>query len=235
MIKFVTLNTIIHDLLEIVRGAQVSRSEPISLRQIEAWVHQYRAKLLKQDLDKGKHPNSDYIQTIQALELVEVDEAEGTPITTGYRTFRTKVQLPKTVNLNFKPGFTYVGTITGQEFQFSPEERARWQPFRKYTSGDKIAYLKDKYLYVHNDKEIRYITVRGIFEIPPEVDQINDGAGLDNEYPIPIDMLPVLKEMILKQELNIEVKAYSDITNESASKHESPAMGQPAQVSRANR
>ena len=127
MIQFVTLNTITSDLLNIIRGAQITQSEPISKRQVEAWIHQYRAKILKQDLDKGKVPNPDYIQTIQALELQEVEETEDTTVDTDYKTFRTNLKLPKTIDLNFKSGFMYIGTITGQEIKFVPETRTRCQ------------------------------------------------------------------------------------------------------------
>ena len=67
MISFITLNTITTDLLNIIRGAQVTQSEPISKRQLEAWVHQYRALLIKQEMDKGKMPNPDYIQTLHLV------------------------------------------------------------------------------------------------------------------------------------------------------------------------
>lgn len=231
MIEFVTLDTIIQDLLHIVRGAQITQSEPISRRQVEAWIHQYRAKLIKQDLDKGKKPNPDYIQVIQALELEEVDEAEGSTLDTDYQTFRTKIQLPNSVDLNFKPGLMYVGTTTGQEIQFAPESRARWQQYKKYTLNDPIAYLKNNYIYVTNDKEIRYITVRGIFEVPPEVSHLNNpnevitDVTASSPYPIPINMIPTLKEMILRVELGIESRAYSDIDNDSASKVEPNIKG----------
>ena len=224
MIQFVTLSTITTDLLNIIRGAQLTQSEPISRRQIEAWIHQYRAKLLKQDLDKGKLVNSDYIQTLQALELEEVDEAQGTTETTDYKTFRSKLQLPNTLDLNFKAGFTYIGTITGQEIQFGSEAKARWQEWKKYTANDRIAYLKDGYLYVTNDKDIRYITVRGVFEIPSEVSHLDNPRESvtditeNSPYPIPINIIPTLKQMIIKGELRIEAMAPSDVTNDSASK-----------------
>lgn len=223
MLEFVTLNTITSDLLNIIRGGTLTQSEPISKRQIEAWVHQYRAVLIKQDLDKGKLPNPDYIQTIQALELEEVDEVEGSTLTTDYKTFRTTIALPNTIDLNHKPGFTYVGTITGQEIQFVPETRARWQQYKKYTDSDRVAYLRDGKIYVANDTELRYITVRGIFEVPPEVSHLSNTNEVitdvteDSPYPIPINMLPTLKQMILKMELGLEMKAYSDTDNDSAS------------------
>ena len=66
MINFTTLNTITTDLLNIIRNFDVSRSETISKRQLEMWVHQHRAILLKQDIDKDKLPNPDYIQSIPA-------------------------------------------------------------------------------------------------------------------------------------------------------------------------
>lgn len=232
MIQFITLATITSDLKNIIRGAQVTQSEPISDRQIESWIHQYRAKILKQDLDKGKVPNPDYIQTIQALELEEVDEAEGSTLDTDYQTFRTKIQLPNTIDLNFKSGFTYIGTITGQEIQFVPESRTRLQQYKKYTSGDRLAYLKDGYLYIANDKKIAYLTVKGIFEVPPEVSHLNNSNEIitdvteSSPYPIPIDKIPLLKEMILKMELGIESQAYSDITQDSASKVEPNIKGE---------
>ena len=221
MISFITLNTIITDLLLVIRGSQLSQSESISKRQIEGWIHQYRGRLLKQDLDKGKIPNPDYIQTIQALELEEVDEAEGSTISTDYKTFRTTIELPKTIDLNFTSGFTYIGTTTGEEIQFSSELRSKWQQHKKYTANDRIAYLKGNKIYVTNDKELRYITVRGIFEIPPEVSHLSNtnevvtDVTIDSYYPIPINILPTLKQMILKGELGIESQAPSDITNDN--------------------
>ena len=238
MITFVTLATITTDLLNIVRGSQLSQSEPISKRQIEGWIHEYRARILKQDLDKGKMPNPDYIQTIQALELEEVGESEDSEISTNFRTFRTMITLPNTIDLNFKSGFTYVGTINGQEIQFSSEAKARWQEFKKYTANDRVAYLKDKYLYVTNDKELRYITVRGVFEIPPEVSHLSNpnetitDVTENSAYPMPINKISTLKEMILKTELNIESSSYSDIDNDSASKTEPNIKAEARQIRR---
>ena len=240
MIQFVTLNTITSDLLNIIRGAQITQSEPISKRQLEAWVHEYRAKLIKQDLDKGKLVNSDYVQSLQALEVEEVDEAEGTTVDTDYQTFRTMLQLPNTIDLNFKTGFTYIGTITGQEIQFGSEAKSRWQEYKKYTANDRLAYLKDSYLYVTNNMNIRYITVRGVFEIPPEVSHLDNPKESvtditeNSPYPIPINMVPTLKQMILKGELGIEAQSYSDTDNDSASDLEPNLTGEVRHSNRLN-
>lgn len=217
---FITLNTIVTDLLNIVRASNIAQSEPISKRQLEDWVHQYRSLLLKQDLDKGKFPNPDYIQEISHLRLEAIDlsgdEVTSTGKETGFYVSRSELQLPKTLDLNFKSGFMYVGTIAGDELQFIPEGRSKWQKYKKYTDGETMAYLKNRYLYVQGPEPVKYITVRGVFEIPPEVGRFVNPItnqpyyNIESKYPIPANMLPVLKEMILSKELRIEAVAPTD-------------------------
>lgn len=226
MIKFVTLNTIVSDLLDIIRQSKVSRSEPISKRQLEGWVHQYRALLIKRDLDKGKMPNPDYIQEIPALQLDVVDRSEGTVLESNTYMLKTNLALPNTIDLNNKAGFMYVGTLDGIEYQFVPEGRTQWQQYKKYTNNDNLVFLRNKHLYLLSVSPVKYITVRGVFEVPTEVSNFvnpnstSDSADLDTPYPIPIHMLPSLKELILKTELGIQYVAPSDTTNDSAHKVE---------------
>lgn len=222
MLNFVTLNTIVTDLLNIIRASKISRSESISKRQIEMWVHQYRALLIKQDLDKGKMPNPDYIQELPSLHLEVVDRSKESDLDSSLYLLRTVLTLPKTIDLNFKSGFTYIGTIDGREIQFIPESRTRWQQYKKYTSTDNMAFLRSKRLYLMYPTPIEYVTVRGIFEVPTEVSNFANThadftySNLDTSYPIPENMIPVLKGMILKQELGISVQTNSDITNDSS-------------------
>lgn len=221
MIEFVSINTITTDLLEIIRQAKVSRSEPISKRQLEAWVHQYRALLIKRDLDKGKMPNPDYIQEIPNIELEVVDVTDGGNTASSTYMLKTMLALPNTIDLNNKSGFMYIGTIDGKELQFIPEGRAKWQQYKRYTQKDTLVFLRNNYLYILSVTPIRYLTVRGVFEVPTEVSNFinpnmpNREADENDPYPIPITMLPTLKEMILKTELNIEMQAPSDKTNDS--------------------
>ena len=227
-VTFVSLNSIVTDLLAIVRGSKVSASENITKRQLEAWVHQYRSILLKRDLDKGKMPNPDYIQEIAGLELEVIDYTdELTNVAKGEYLLRSKLQIPNTIDLNFKPGIVHIGTVDGYEFQLVPEGRTRWQNYKRFTHSDKLAFLKNNYLYVANDTALKFLDVRWIFEIPTDVINFvnaNTAQGdysLDDAYPIPIDKIPVLKEMILKGELGIQIRTPSDNTNDSDSKMES--------------
>ncbi len=221
-IEFVSLDTIEHDLLYIIRSSNVSQSEVISTNQIESWIHQYRALLIKQDLDKGKVINPDYIQEIQCAKLIVVDKSEDSTIQTGRYLLRTELAIPKTIDLNFKSGFTYIGTLDGKELDFVPQSRVKWQKEKYYTANSPLVYLKNQHLYLDNDHVIEWLCIRGVFELPQEVGNfVNPYTStpeftLDSKYPIPINMLPTLKEMILQKELKITVTQPTDTKNDSS-------------------
>jgi hypothetical protein len=234
MIQFVSLDTIIEDILKISRGSKISSSEPISIRQIELWIHQYRSILIKQDLDKGKDPNEDYIQELTCIKLVpEFKPGNNSLVSTDIKTYRTDLQIPKTIDFNFKSGITSILTLEGEEIQLVEASRSQWQQYKKYTKSDKLAYQKNGYVYIDSQEGLSYITIRGIFEVPTEAHNfVNELTQLNlwdisSPYPIPINMLGTLKDMILKREMNIMLAVPSDNKNDSQSKVESNTEQQP--------
>jgi hypothetical protein len=215
--QFVTLNIIIDDLLKIIRGARPTQSEPITKIQVENWIHQYRSLLLKREIDKGKPVDPDFIQTIDAIKLTNEDLAGAdSTVETGIKIYRTSIQIPSTVSFNNMDGLVFIGDLYQNEIQIVPEHRVKYQQYKKYTSNETLAYKKGDYIYIYNPKELRYITIRGVFEVPTNVyDMANTVtnrtlATYSDAYPIPMHLLPALKEMILKQELGIETKSPSD-------------------------
>src|SRR6056297_1543522 len=131
----INLDKVVTDLLLIIRGSQVSQSEVISKRQIEDWVHQYRALILKRDLDKGHIINPDYIQEIDDVSMSMVEGSGDNPISSDCYILRSDKQLPKTIDLNKGNGLVYVGSILGRQFQIVPFNRLHFQQYEKYTSG----------------------------------------------------------------------------------------------------
>lgn len=225
---FTTLSTIISDIMSTIRASQIAVTEPISPRRVEDWVHQYRHLLLKRDLDKGRMPNPDYIQTFSCVKLVSEDvTGSDNTIDADQTVYRTEVQIPKTLDLNYKSGLTFVGTTLDKPIQFISETRAHWQKFRHYTGDDKVAYLKNQYIYVINASGLKYLHIRGIFQVPTEASNIVNSCTnqkcytADSPYPIPNNLIPVLKEMIFKNELGVELKVPSDIKNDAEHKLES--------------
>lgn len=227
MLTFASLNTIVKDLLYIIRGSKVTQSEVISENQIENWVHQYRSLVLKQDIDKGKLINPDYVQEIPSIKLIKVDKiGRYSNINTGEYTYRTDIEIPKTIDLNFKSGIIFLCTIDGQEIQLVPQSRAEWKRHSKYTSREPFAYKRNGYIFVESSYAISHIMLRGIFEVPTEVyTLLNNTVDMplydsNMKYPIPINMIPVIKEMILKKELGIMIAVNSDDKNDSQLKLE---------------
>lgn len=203
MRKFTTLNNIITDLLEIVRGGEVARTEPISKTQMESWVHQYRSILIKQGLDKDRLINPDYVQIMTSLTLAPAGVGE----------YSTIIELPNTIFRNFEDGFTWIGNLQGVEYQYMTQQRSTWSKYRKYTSEEPYVYLRSNKVFSNKSEPIE---IRGIFENPMEVIRaINPTAGMDFPYPIPADLIPTLKEMILKGELGMLIQSPSDDTNDS--------------------
>lgn len=219
---FVSLNSIVTDLLLIIRGSKLASSEKISKRQIENWVHQYRALLLRQNISGGDTTNPDYIQTISSVELLPIDSAGNiSKITTDIILYRTSNKIPKTVNLRKMPGITYIGSLNRKRIQLVPSHRVEFQLYKKFTPSETIAYLEDEYIYVINPHGLRYITIRGIFENPVEASIYSNSTlniqdyDYDSKYPIPVDMLPALKQLILEREIGIEAVAPGDTKNDS--------------------
>jgi hypothetical protein len=221
--EFQSLVNYIRDIVLITRGSVESRSETISDRQVESWIHQYRALLIKQDIDKGKYPNPSYIQEIKGLKLSPVDASEIITKPIGKFVLKSNLQVPKTIDLNFSSGITYIGTADGREIQLTPQSRSFWQQFKFYTNNSPLAYLKNQYIYVTNRDVLEYIDIRGVFELPIEVALFNNPTtgGIPNfdiksfKYPIPENMIPVLRDMIISKEIARMLSVPSDISNDA--------------------
>ena len=205
--EFISLKALIYDLLNMIRGARPIDDEPITERQVEYWIHMYRAFYIKRDLDKGRKPNPDYIQNIDNISLEYYAPK---------KIYRTVTDVPNTLDLNEKAGISFVGDIYGEQIQLVPEKRVNWQKYTKWSQDETVAYLNSSKLYIYNSKGLRVIQIRGIFENPVEAAQANGlDYDYDSPYPIPISLIPVLKETILQKELMIEIQSPNDEVNDA--------------------
>lgn len=205
-----TLNTIIDDILLSARNNNIAESETISRIQIEQWIVRYRSLLLKQDIDKGRSMNSDYIQDIDNV-IVSYTNSSGASLSLGAMArCMTTVQIPSCIDFHFEEGLVSITDNNGDLIQLSSEKRALRQKNRRWTSSTPIAYSKFGYLYVVNKAGLTSINIRGIFENP--MDPFT-GLTPDEAYPIPANMLGPLKELIINKE--ILARAISDTINNS--------------------
>ena len=205
--KLNTLSNIIDDILLIARNNSISESEHLSRYQIEMWVHQYRALLIKQDIDKGRDINPMYVQTIRCIHL---ERKECIP---GHFVYVSDITLPKLIDFHFRTGLVSVKDMYGNLIQLGSESKMKLQKYRKYTCKDYIAYLKDSRIYVEGgNNQLEYIEADVILENPADANECFDP---DEPYPAPAHMIPTIKDLIFSKELNIMPKMPTDTTNNS--------------------
>lgn len=205
--EFISLKSIIYDLLNIIRNANIVDDESISERQIEAWIHEYRADLIKKELDKKKYPNPAYIQNINNVTL-EYDISKGH--------YKTSIDIPNFIDLNYGYSVTFIGDNFGNQIQIVPESRVVWQKHKRFTQEDTLAFINNKRIYIVNSKGLNKINIRGIFENPLEAIEANNGTiTYDIEYPIPSSLVVNLKKLLLKEKFGIELTLPSDINNDA--------------------
>lgn len=205
-----TLNQLIDDVLLEARNSNIGESEKLSRHQIELWIKSYRAYLIKQDIDKGRTVNPMYTQTLRMNIEASVDSQNN-----QYEYYVSKEDLPALIDFHFKPGIVLVKDPFGRLIQFGSETKMKFQKYRKYTSKDYIAYLKDNKMYVEHDGEnpLEYIDVTIIAEDPTEL-KIGYDPDKD-QYPLPAAMWSTVKDLIFSKDFRTMAAQPSDTTNDS--------------------
>lgn len=206
---FNSLNSIIDDIFLILRDNNISESENLSRIQVEQWIHQYRALLIKQDLDKGREVNPAYVQTIGPLHISKISVC-GVPNMFEYVSDK---ELPKFIDLHFGSGLLAVRDMHGNLIQVGTETKARYQIARKYTCNDYIAFRKGNRLQLLGPGFLEYVQIDGILEDPTKAGTCFD---YDNTpYPVPANMIPTIKDMIFTKEIRNMLSVPTDNTNNS--------------------
>lgn len=204
---FNSLAAIVDDIILELRNSNIAESEKISRIQIEQWLHNYRAKLIKEDLDKGRSINPAYIQTYGPLHISKVETVP------NHYEYVSDKEIPSVLDLHFGTGLSIVKDMYDNLIQVGNETKAKLQRNRKYACNDYIAYLKNKHLYLDGPGYLEYVQIEGIFEDPTSIEGCFDSEN--SVYPVPANMIPTIKQLIFANELNIMLQVGTDVTNNS--------------------
>lgn len=215
-----TLKQIIYNIQNLAKAGGIVDDNRLSNRQVGFWVNYYRALLIRRDLDKKATTFSDnIIQDLGCVELEQVDSAECCVAPIGCYILKSKLALPKPLELSEMDAITFVGSLDSTRgYELSSSVRSNWDQYNRYTSKTPKAYFTGGHIYVTIDEAIRFIRVLGLFEDPTEASRFHhcDGDACyteDSEYPISAWMIAPITEMILQKELNITISTSSDTTN----------------------
>lgn len=117
----------------------------------------------------------------------------------------TSLTVPSPIDLHFGTGILQVTDTGNNPIQYMPRVRRSFQFERKYTKYDPTYYYENHRIYIQSVVSVDAINVLGIWENPMEL-----GLDADAQYPLPVNMIPVLKQLIMEKELGLMLNMPSD-------------------------
>lgn len=222
------LSEIIATIRNLPRGGEGdSDDNAYTDRALAFIINYYRAKLIEQDVNKGKYLTQFYAQTLGKIRLINVSKSEcGLPdCDIDDSILRIENPLPKTIDTNDKNLITYVGTVDGSiPYQRTTFQKVHFDRYAKYTGSRTKYYELDQYIYIINppNKNLKYITITGVFENPLQAnDYKNNNCDTTNnclnpfdmEYPLGLKYLDTIYKLMLASEYRFNNILKNDISN----------------------
>ncbi len=218
---------IIYTVKNLIEGGVSSDDDRLTKRQIAFIVSYYRAKLIKQDQDKGRLNIASYTQNIGSVELIQADK--NGCCSGGECILRSKYQLPKPLETNRALNITFVGLVDGTPFTKTYHNAAYWSSAAKFTGKIPRWYWLDGYIYVISPPTLmlKTINIQGVFEDPVEAAKFdscvcNNGGDCEGitrnfnyDYPMPLHHVDTLIKLIAQTELQILRSVLPDTLNNS--------------------
>ena len=175
-----------------------------TLRQsIKDSIINYRAMLIRQDLDNNPLSYTDYLQSFCiSLEKVNKSECDGLPVKDMLLKSVETIPKPLRIKYNGRVNFKYVGTVdrsttltfaTGHEMEY-----LTYLPFQDST----IYYtIRNEYLYVLNNLKLCKLVIEAIIADPRNIDDCEFPSVFpdDIDFPIPEDMLVKIVQLVKRE------------------------------------
>lgn len=214
-----TLNDIAYKIFETYR-AYIRNTDSIDIREIYHKVHTTRAKLIKQKIEK--YPlvplEESFNQSIGSQRLELVDSSVVTGISSGRKMLRTVNDIPLPIfNNEGEPLFAGLsgGDLLSPNIKILTFEKAKYAGNNRFNGNAVYAFYFQNKLYLTSKgiefRETKYITGRGIFQ-EPMVAGLLTNANYDekSEYPISINMMADLENIILNEDYKLNVVQTGD-------------------------
>jgi hypothetical protein len=214
------LSKIIQNLQELRSKFLQSDDNPLSDRQMLYLLNQYRAQLIRQDVEKGR-PLSPYLQQEVIVDLERIDTSITANI--GDNILASKVDIPKPVEGYTQDYFTFVG---------SPDMVERYTELNlssiNSVNSTKYATKIPRYFIRENKLFVKYpltcttskVLVKGVFEEPELVaslaGKIPAFTGMNWDYPISGHILGTITKMLEESEFKFTFAIPADNENDGS-------------------
>jgi hypothetical protein len=194
-----TLNGIAEN-IAFIRKEQYNQTLKQSIKDS---IIEYRAMLIRQDLERNMLSYTDYLQTVCVdFERVNKSECPELPVC-GY-VLRSNQTVPKPIRLktNGRVNFKFVGSVNRiKAFTFATAYEmnvVNSLPFQKNVIY--YTYLNNR-LYILNNLKLKKALIELVVADPRQIEDCDSSNVFpdDQEFPVPIDMLVRIKDMVRKE------------------------------------
>lgn len=219
-----TLTEIIYNIRNLKAGGRASDDSHLSDRNYAFIINYYRTLLIKQDLQKGRHVNSQLVQNLGKVKIKKVDPKECNCDIKGCSLYKVETPLPKAIEVDGIPQFPFVGTTTGKPFQRTTYHGLHFSQHSPYTGRMEKWFSLDDDIYIAspNHNLGKHAGIHILAEDPQAANKYKTCecdnneecyVGMDFEYPMPMAMLDTLYKMMMDTELRFSDQHLSDNTN----------------------
>lgn len=205
-----TFNEIVYAVYNKIKTV-ASDDDTLSLDEVKFEVINARAQFIRNELNKNRTVDPSIVQSLGCMELEISDTSACCTVPTGCSILRTKLEVPKTIELHHTTGIEYVGPIgvAQAEFSYITEDQARYSGNGKYNKKHIYAFLNtDNKVYIFSKdltytKYLKYINIKGIFEDPRDVSVFNDCStgdtcfSDDSRFPMSSYMISAIEADLL--------------------------------------
>ncbi|PIZ58750.1 hypothetical protein COY23_00215, partial [bacterium (Candidatus Torokbacteria) CG_4_10_14_0_2_um_filter_35_8] len=159
-----------------LKRGQMSDDDIGDKRQYEFWINNTRALLIRQDYAKNRTLSENVIQDLGCVEIETADVSECCDMTYGCSIKRTKLLLPKPIELLQNDAIMRVATIdkTSKAFSIVSYDQFIFSGNGRFNTNQIYATFRNSRIYLKSNsntltlKAMKYINIRGIFEDPRE-------------------------------------------------------------------
>jgi hypothetical protein len=225
-----SLNSLAFELLEFYRG-QLTDDVNLDSRLVKQLIHEQRALWLRNELNKNRTIDPNFIQDLGCVELETVDAntcLSCQVVSTGCNIKRSKLQIPNTIERHNDTTFTRIAPINLLKSSFSvvPYQRAVFSGNGRFNFNHIFVFIHNGYIWLKSNQDniefwaLKYINIQGVFEKPDEIRNFTNCSGVqcyndDMKYPINLWMWNYIKGEIFKQ-LNIKQVVPTDTINDGS-------------------
>lgn len=215
----------VKQLIRDIANIASSGSNPIEFKiedsQILFWCNEIRSMLISQAIQKRQDISDIWIQTINCLELMQVDGSECCDQTSGCYVLRSVNKIPRTVEINGDNTILRVTTIKGNVIPKSNVFEYKYTKYAKYSKISRRWYIKNDYLYIENDAFLKYVNIDLLAENPADLINYNDCSNdacftMDSDYPCSLKMANDITNIVLKTKVYPFLTMVSDNKNDSS-------------------